>query len=303
MRQPLRIVTAFHLPFYAPIWVAERLGAFRDEGYDVTISTPPPGATPDALERGEADVALGGVMRGYVLADRPEPRYLIAIAEVNSRDGFFILSHRPVAGFNWSQLVGRRLALFSLAPTPWMCLQDVLRRHGVDPGLVHAIDGLGVAEGIDALRGGAADYLQTSQPMAEELIERGEAYLAAAQAPEVGHVPYSSLIVTPAFRQAHPDVCAASVRAMTRALRWMAEQPSDAAADLIAPEFPDIPPTRLRKVVARYQSAGTWADGPRQHREPFERLGRYLVDGGLIRSAAPYETLVDDSFAEAAEAL
>ena len=35
-------------------------------------------------------------------------------------------------------------------------------------------------------------------------------------------------------------------------------------------------------------------------REPFERLGRILTDGGLIRRAAPYETLVDNAFAEAA---
>jgi len=32
----------------------------------------------------------------------------------------------------------------------------------------------------------------------------------------------------------------------------------------------------------------------------FERLGRILVAGGLIRQAAPYEALVDNAFAEVA---
>jgi NitT/TauT family transport system substrate-binding protein len=303
MPERVRVITAFHLPFYTPIWVAERLGAFRDEGLDVTISTPAPGQSPAALESGEADVSLGGVMRSHILADSPNPRYLIAIAEVNSQDGFFVLSRQPVEKFTWADLVGKRLALFSLAPTPWMCLQGVLRARSIDPAAIEAVPGLGVAEGINALLKGEVDFLQTSQPMAAELIETGQAYLASAQAPDVGHVPYSSLIVTEAYRNDHPDTCAAVVRATARAMSWMKSQPSDIVADLIADEFSDMPSDRLRTVIATYKAAGTWSDGPRQSREAYDRLGRYLVDGGLISAAAPYERLVDDSFAEAAAAL
>jgi NitT/TauT family transport system substrate-binding protein len=85
-------------------------------------------------------------------------------------------------------------------------------------------------------------------------------------------------------------------------MRWMAGQTSDAVADLVADEFPDIPNQRLRAVMSTYMSAGTWSTGPRQSRQAYDRLGRYLVEGGLIRSAAPYDRLVDDSFAEAAGA-
>ncbi len=301
MAERVRMITAFHLPFYTPIWVADRLGAFRDEGLDVSISTPAPGQSPAALESGEADVSLGGVMRSYILADQPEPRYLIAIAEVNSADGFFVLSREPAEQFNWHNLVGKRLALFSLAPTPWMCLQGVLRARGIDPSSINTVNGLGVAEGIEALQRGDVDYLQTSQPMAAELIEQGAAWLASAQAPDVGHVPYSSLIVTESFRRDRADVCAAVIRATAKALRWMKNQSSDSVADLIADEFRDIELQRLRSVIATYMSAGTWSIGPRQSKEAYDRLGRYLVDGGLIRSAAPYELLVDDSFAELAD--
>jgi NitT/TauT family transport system substrate-binding protein len=300
MPERVRIITAFHLPFYTPIWVAERLGAFRDEGLDVSIATPAPGQSPAALESGEADVSLGGVMRSHILADSPTPRYLVAIAEVNSRDGFFVLSRQPVEQFTWADMVGKRLALFSLAPTPWMCLQGVLRGQSIDPASVEVVAGLGVIEGIEALLRGDVDFLQTSQPMAAELIETGQAYLARAQAADVGHVPYSSLIVTEAYRRDHPDLCGAVVRAAARAMTWMKTQPSYAVADLIADEFSDIPPGRLRTVIDTYMSAGTWSDGPRQTREAYDRLGRYLVDGGLISRAAPYERLVDDSFAEQA---
>lgn len=300
MPETVRIITAFHLPFYTPIWAAERLGAFRDEGLDVTIRTPLPGQSPAALENGEADVSLGGVMRSFILANQSEPRYLIAIAEVNSRDGFSIITREPLSGFTWANLVGRRLAAFSLAPTPWMCLQGVLRAEGVDPRSIDVTHGLGVAEGIDALLRGEVDFLQTSQPMAAELIERGQAYLAAPQASAVGHVPYSSLIVTPDFLRERPETCAAVVRATAHALRWMRGRPGDEIADLIADEFSETLPTTLRSVISQYQDLGIWTEGPRQSREAYERLGGYLRDGGLIQTVTDYDLLVDDRFAVAA---
>lgn len=299
--EPLRIVTAFPLPFYTPVHVAHRLGAFAAEGLDVTVWAPPPGTTPAMLLRGEADVALGGVMRSYVLADQPEPQYLLSIAEVNSRDGFLLLSRTPAPGFSWRDLEGKRLILFAEAPTPWMCLQDTLRRNGVDLGRIQVIKGLAVPEAIRALLAGGADYLETGQPMAEELLAAGKAHLAAAMAEPVGPLPYSSLLVTPDFRRAKPDLCASVVRGLARAQRWMAGSAPAAIAELVALDFPTIPRPLLDTVIARFQAAGTWPDRPGQPREPYERMGRILVAGGLIQRAAPFEKLCDDSFAQAVE--
>jgi NitT/TauT family transport system substrate-binding protein len=294
--QSLRIEVPFHLPFYAPVWVAQQLGAFRDEGLEVQVHT----GVDVQSHLGGPVIAYAGIMRSLVLADQASPVRLIAIAEVNSRDGFFILSRQPVNEFRWSDLVGKELATFALAPTPWMCLQGVLRQQGVDPGQIRLKTGLGVSEGIEALLTGQVDFLQTSEPMAEVLTEQGKAFLAAAQAPDVGHVPYSSLIVTSELRDRNPELCARAVAGLTRALAWMATEPGSAIADLIQPGFQDIRPDVRRRVVAGYQAAGTWSDGPHQQREPFERLAGYLVSGGLIRTAARYEDLVDNRFADAA---
>lgn len=297
--KPIRVGVAFHSPFYTPLFVAHRLGSFREEGLDATIAVPPPGGTVDLLEAGRADLILSGVMRTFILADRGAAKH-IAIAEVNSRDGFFIVSRQPAPSFTWRDLEGRRLALFGLAPTPWMCLQTALREQGADPAKVQVLEKLDVTQGIEALRSGKADYLQTGQPTAEELIADGVAHLASPQAPVVGHVPYSSFIVTDEARRKRPDMCLAAVRALTRALRWIKGQDGAAIADLIAPTFPETRPDVLRRAVTQLKAQGIWSDGPRQEREPFDRLGRMLVAGGLIRTAAKYETLNDDSFAEAA---
>jgi NitT/TauT family transport system substrate-binding protein len=297
----ITIGVAFQSPFYAPLFVAHRMGAFRDEGLDVAIVVPPPGGTIDMLEKGQAPLVLSGVMRSFVLADRGG-QSLVAIAEVNSRDGFFIVSRTPAPNFTWRDLEGRTLALFGLAPTPWMCLQTAMREQGGDPVKIKALPGLDPAQGIEALRSGRADYLQTGQPTAEELIRDRVAHLAAAQAPIVGHVPYSSFVVTDETRRRDRELCAAAVRALTRALRWIAARDGGEVAGLIAPDFPETRPEVLAAAVTALRNVGIWSDGPRQDREAFDRLGRMLVAGGLIRTAAKYDVLVDDTFAEAAVA-
>jgi len=294
-------MAAFHTLFYSPLHVAHRLGTFAEAALDARIIFPPQASeTPDRLLAGEADVAVGGPMRTYVAADESSPRRLLNIAEVNSRDGFFLLARRPAERFRFQDLLGRRVILFAEAPTPWMCLQDVLRRQGVDAQRIIFVHGLRVPQAVAAFRAGEADYLQTAQPAAEELIEEGSAHLAVAMGEVVGPIPYTSFVVTPECRQAQPALCQEAVRALAAAQRWMASHDPAAIADLIAPDFPAIPPPLVRKIVARYQAMGMWPAQPLLAREPFERLGRILVAGGLIRRAVPYETLVDNTFAEAA---
>jgi NitT/TauT family transport system substrate-binding protein len=238
-------------------------------------------------------------MRSFVLADRGGED-LIAIAEVNSRDGFFVVSRTPVPNFAWRDLEGKALALFGLAPSPWMCLQTAMREQGGDPAKIRALPGLDPGQGVEALKAGRADFLQTGQPMAEELIRDRVAHLAAAQAPIVGHVPYSSFVVRDETRRRSPDLCAAAVRALTRALRWIAARDGAEIAALIAPDFRQTRTDVLAAAVSALKNAGVWSDGPRQDREAFDRLGRMLVAGGLIRTAGKYDVLVDDRFAEAA---
>jgi NitT/TauT family transport system substrate-binding protein len=291
---------AFQSPFYTPLFVTNALGYFKDEGFaGTTISVPAPGKTVDMLHDGSADVILSGVMRTFIMAERGDPK-MVAIAEVNSRDGFFILSRTPVGEFSWKQLEGKRLALFGLAPTPWMCLQTAMREQGADPSKIELLEKLDVPQGIDALTSGRADYLQTGQPVVEQLVRDGVAHLASAQAPIVKHVPYSSLIVTDETRTKRPELCAAVVRAVTRGLAWIAANDGDAIAGALAPAFPDVPRALMAPAVSRLKAQGIWTDGPRQDRAAFDRLGAMLVNGGLIKRAASYETLNDDRFAQQA---
>jgi NitT/TauT family transport system substrate-binding protein len=300
-RRALALMEPFHSVFYAPQFVAIHRGFFAEEGLDVTVETAPGGArtTVTSLLDGSIDIGMGGIMRSLDLADR-DGRLLPHFAEVNSRNGFFLLGREPRPSFAWSDLVGKEVISFAEAPTPWQCMLTVLRRHGVDPARVRIVRDLPTAQAVAAFRAGRGDFLEQGQPITEQLLAEGAAVLTASMGEATGPVPFSSFMTTPAFLRRERPVLERFTRALYRTQRWMAEAAPRDIASVIAPAFPDIDPVIREKVVDRYLRQGTWARDPLVRRPGYEYLQRILLDGGFIKGPHRYEDLVDTTIAEAA---
>ena len=290
----------FHSVFYAPQFVALGLGHFADEGLDVEVQTAGRGRTTvDALLDGSAQICLGGIMRSLDLADRHR-RFLPHFAEVNSRNGFFLLSRHPRPSFTWAELIGRTVISFAEAPTPWQCMLTVLRREGVDPTRVTIRRDLPVAEAVVAFRSGQGDFLEQGQPVVEELLADGAAHLVASMGEATGPVPFSSYMTTPDFLRKEPGVVLAFTRALYRTQQWMEGHSGAEIADVVSPAFRGIDAVIRRRAVERYHAQGTWARDPIIRRQSFDYLQDILLAGGFIRGRYRYEDLVDPSFAERA---
>jgi NitT/TauT family transport system substrate-binding protein len=296
----LDVMEPFRSLFYAPQFVALGLRHFADEGLDVHVTTAalPGRTTVSALLDGSAHLCMGGIMRSLDLADR-EGRFLPHFAEVNSRNGFFLLSREARPDFRWSDLVGRTVISFAEAPTPWQCMLTVLRRHGVDPAQVTIVRELPVAEAVAAFRSGRGDFLEQGQPVVEQLLAEGAAHLVASMGEATGPVPFSSYMTTPEFLRTHRDVVLAFARALYRTQRWMAERSGAEIAEVVAPAFPQIDPLLRTRAVERYHGQGTWARDPIIRRTSYEYLQQILLDGGFIKRRHRYEDLIDTSIAEA----
>ena len=296
MRVP--VMETFHSVFYAPQFVALGLGHFADEGLDVRVETAGGGRTTvDALLEGRASICLGGIMRSLDLADRTG-RFLPHFAEVNSRNGFFLLAREPRPGFRWSDLVGRTVISFAEAPTPWQCMLAVLRREGVDPARVTIVRDLPTTEAVAAFLGGRGDFLEQGQPVVERLLASGAAHLVASMGEATGPVPFSSYMTTPGFLDKETAVVLAFTRALYRTQRWMAEHSGAEIAEVVAPAFPDIEPDIRTRAVERFHRQGTWAREPIIRRTSYEYLQDILHGSGFIRHRHRYEDLIDVSVAQ-----
>jgi NitT/TauT family transport system substrate-binding protein len=293
-------VLPFHTVFYTPHYLALALGLFAAEGVDVEQATAAvPNGVARALLAGAADVGLSGPIRALGAADRGEGR-LLCVAEVNSRAGFFLLRRAPAHDFAWRDLIGRRVLVFGEAPTPRLCLEYLLQRHGVSPGAVDLVADVPTPQAVERFVAGRADYLLQGQPVTERLLASGQAHLAAALGPALGPVAFSAYLVTPRLLAERGPALDAVLRALYRAQRWLHQHRPDEIAAQVAPVFADEARPVLVAAIRRYVAARTWAADPILRRPGFDALQEVLLLRGFIKKSHPYDAVVDTTRAQAA---
>ena len=291
---------AFHSIFYAPLPVAIHGGHFAAEGLDVDPETPALAAgTVAALQSGAADVSLSGIMRSFELADRGDAAP-IHFAAVNDRNGFFLLSRQAQPSFGWSDLIGRTVISFGGAPTPWLCMQSVLRRHGVDPARVTFLRGLSTEDAVAAFRARKGDFIEHGPPVVDQLLADGTGHLIASMGDATGPVPFSSFMATRETLARDRERLVRFVRGLARAQRWIAASSASEIAAVIAPAFPAIDARIRGAAVERYLRQSTWARDPVLTRTGFETLQTILLDAGFIKRPHRFEDLIDVDIARQA---
>jgi NitT/TauT family transport system substrate-binding protein len=284
--------------FYAPFYAALSLGAYREEGVEVRFtSASRPSDSASRLADGTVDVTWGGPMRVMLTYDQDPKCDLVCFCEVVTRDPFFLLGRVPNPDFKLADLAGKRVATVSEVPTPWLCLQEDMRRAGLDPARLDRVTDQSMADNAAALRRGEVDVVQLFQPFVEELIEAGAGHIWYAAA-ERGPTSYTTLYARRALLAERRDDCLRMVRAVYRTLKWVHAGTGAQLAAAIAAYFPDVPPQRLAGALDRYKALGLWGQDPRLPRSGYERLRAGLVSGGLVKTGTPYETAVDNTLAE-----
>jgi NitT/TauT family transport system substrate-binding protein len=186
-------------------------------------------------------------------------------------------------------------------PTPWLCLQDDLRRAGIDPATLDRISGPSMAENAAALRAGSIDGVQLFQPYAEELIASGAGHVWYAAA-DRGLTAYTVLVTRRALLDARRDELFAMTRAMARTLRWMEATPGRDIARALGEFFPAVAPDIVAAAIDRYRRLQVFAPDPVLKREGFERLQAAMRSGGALDRELPFEVCVDNSLADQAVA-
>lgn len=297
--EPLRLMETFRTVFYTPIYVSVAGGFLEQEGLDVTFSTSPSQFPHplSALKHGAADIVQSGIMRCIIALDWGAETAPQHFAEINARDGFFVLSREPQPNFSWDRLRGASVIPVGFSPMPWASFQYAMRNNGVDPGGLNLLMGLSLDDAIAAFREGRADFIHLPQPAAEQLIADGTAHPAVALGPENGHMAYSSFAATREFLARRPDTVRRFVAGFAKALEWLNAAGPEEIARAISSFFPDVPLELLSRAVERLQTQETWPSTPALEQPEFERLQDALMAAGLVREHQPYELVVTREFA------
>ena len=281
--------------FYAPFYVALARDAYATEGVEVQfVSSPHPGDAARNVMDGTIDVCWGGPMRVMQAYQEIPGCDLVSFAEVVTRDPFLLAGRDKRPDFALRDLLALRVATVSEVPTPWMCLQEDLRRAGIDPSALTRVADRTMAENVAALARAEIDVAQVFEPFASI----GEHTVWYAQA-DRGPTSYTTLYARRGLLTAKRDELLGMARALHGTLDWIAQADGDLIASAVASYFPDIPPDVLAHACARYKRLGIWGHDPHLPRAGYDRLRASLVSGGFVSPGTDFEIAVDNSLADA----
>lgn len=291
LQEPLRAA------FYAPFYAALSRGAYAAHGVAVElVHAPRPAEAARGFFDGTVDVGWGGPMRVIETYNLRADCDLVCFAEAVTCDPFLVVGRTPRPNFSLADLLGPRIGTVSEVPTPWLCLQEDLRRAGLDPAQVDRVADRTMAENAQALRDDGLDAVQVFEPFATALLDSGAGHLWYAAAAR-GPTSYTTFYARRGTLASKRDALRRMVRALHATQRWVAEASGGDLARAIAAYFPAVEPATLARAMDRYRSLGIWGRDPILPRAGYERLSAGLVSGGLVPRAAPFEQAVDNGLA------
>jgi len=278
---PIRIMASRHSAFYSPLLCCIRF--LRDEGREVTYSVLGADQRSYALIRdGAVDIVQSAVSSNWKPRERGVEPLPVHFAQINQRDGFFLVGRQPESAFDWKQLEGRTL-LADHGLQPLLMLKYAVRHNGADWTKIKVIDA-GTPEKMEAaFASGAADYVHLQQPVAFGEV----AVSVGASMPEVA---FSSLCCSRAYQK--NEAYRVFLKVYERARAWVRTASAEEVAAAESSFFPGISPEILTAAIRGYQALGCWDGGIQIPRDLYEQALNVFQAAGEITWRHRYEEVV-----------
>jgi NitT/TauT family transport system substrate-binding protein len=286
----LRIVVSRHSAFYSPLIATVAAGFLEREGFSASYRPMAPAErAQDLLVREEADVIQSAVSSSWLLLERGEKPAGVHFAQINQRDGFFLVGRQRSPAFHWKMLEGRTL-LADHAAQPLAMLRYAVHRQGTDWSRIRVVDA-GTPEQIaDAFRRGEGDFAHLQGPAAQQLEEEGCGCVVASVGEAMPAVAFSSLLATRAFLAT--EAARAFLRAYSKARQWVRTTPAQEVASCVKPFFEGFSLSALTAAISRYQNLGCWEGGLAIPRDLYEQALEVFLYAGAITRRWAYDEVV-----------
>ena len=238
-------------------------------------------------------------MRCIIASDWGAETVPIHFAEINSRDGFFVISRTKNDNFEWEHFKQGKVIPVDFSPMPWASFRYALQNHNIDPSEVDLLTGLNLNDAMENFRSGRAEYIHVPQPAAEELLEDGSGHLAVALGPENGHLAYSSFATTHKFLENESDIVYRFTVGYANALDWLASHSPSEIGEAVSGFFPGISLELVTKSITRLKAQDNWPTEPTLAQPQYENLQDILISAGLAKIRQSYDKVVRTNITEA----
>ena len=290
MAQDISIQFTRFSAFYSPLIATFAGGFLEEEGLSPKHSVATPGKSAIAgLADGSVHVAQSAPSQAIMALEQGKTPPALHFAQVNEKDGFFLVGRKAEPDFRWERLKGRGV-LVDHGGQPTVMFQYACFKRGLDYAAIKAIDAGSSEKMIEAFRNGTGEYVHLQGPAPQQLEHEGAGHIVAALGDAIGPCAFSSLAATREWLAS--DMARAFMRAYRKARAWLIATPAPEVAAREAPFFPGIDSGVLSTTIAAYQKLGNWSPHVEITRAAFEATLDIYQHAGKITRRHRYEDAI-----------
>lgn len=286
--------------FYAPQYVAIANGYFEEEGLELEITT---GQGADkvmtAILASQSDIGLCGPEAAIYVYNEGKEDYAQVFAQLTQKDGSLLVSKEPFENFKWEDVKGKTVIPGRKGGVPYMTFEYVLKQNGINPETdVNLDDSIKFDLMAGAFTGGEAEFVTLFEPTASMTEDAGKGYVVASVGEAAGEVPYTAYCAKKSYIEENSEIIEGFTRAIYRGEQFVEQHSANEIAEIIQDFFPDTTVDSLTKSVLTYKDIDAWKENPILKEEAFDKLQLIMTEAGELDKKAPYEMIINNSFAE-----
>ncbi len=281
-----------HSAFYTPYLLTMGAGLLKQQGlkHHYTVATPN-NTVENCINNGSADVSQYAVAASFGLLESGTKSNLIHFAQINQKDGFFIVARHPQAPFKWQDLVGKKVLVDHLFQ-PLATLSYVLHQHGLSLNDVDVIDAGNVEQMEQHFKDGHGDYMHTQGPTAQKLAVGLSAQIQTTVGEALDDIAFSSLCCHK--NEVNTPKIQAFLVAYKQAIQMAVNLPATQLANLVGQFFKQDDTFLLIETIHYYQQMGCWSKNHRISQSSFDNLQEVFLFNKLIKQKFDYKQLIVD---------
>jgi NitT/TauT family transport system substrate-binding protein len=289
----LRIMVSRHSAFYSPVISTIAAGFLEKQGLSGAYSVLGKGQRSSVLLReGAVDIMQSAVSSNWKPIEAGEASLPVHFAQINRRDGFFLVAREPDPAFHWKKLEGKSL-IADHGGQPFAMLRYAVRANGVDWASIGAIDAGSPEEMRRAFHRNGADYIHLQAPASHQLEAEGAGHIVASVGESMPPVAFSSLCCARDFLGTETFRC--FLEAFRQAKEWVRSAPPAEVAQKEAGFFPGTAVDVLAAAIRSYQALGCWDGGVEIPCDLYEQSLTVFEAAGEIKRRHPYDEVCADA--------
>ena len=295
----IRLATSTAGLDFAPIWIAQRKGYFKEEGIDFEhILTTGGAVTMAAVMNGDVQFVSTAASDVLVARARGDRMFSVGIFPASlewhiATNNKWLesrgLAKSQIAKMSVAQKVqalkGTTIGAVTVGGAPAQVVRYLLRQNNLKPDsdVRFAAVGAGQAR-VNALKNGQVDMIVGGIPDTEQPELEGWGYTFIRLGNEIEifkDYPHESVHALDSYIKANPNPTRALLRAIARGNNLIIDNPAE-SDDLLVKQFPKIDPSVLKTVMSHSRS--TFRRNLRMTKSGWDNMHKVFVAVGLLKS-------------------